>query len=136
LSAVVSTPHDSRPAFRVATVCVDCADVDAMADFYGRLLGWEVTFRERHWILMRDPAGGTGLSFQAEESYRPPQWPEQASGQNNQSKMLHLDILVDDLDSAVAHALASGARLAEHQPQPRVRVLLDPAGHPFCLFLD
>ena len=104
-----------------------------MADFYGRLLGWEVTSREPNWVLMRDPAGGTGLSFQAEARYRAPVWPEQQGGQD---KMLHLDIEVDDLESAVAHALASGARLAEYQPQSGVRVLLDPAGHPFCLFLD
>ena len=118
---------------RLATVCIDCADADAMADFYGRLLGWEVTLREPGWVLMRDPSGGTGLSFQAETSYRAPTWPEQSGGQD---KMLHLDIKVEDLDAAVAHALASGARLAEHQPQTRVRVLLDPADHPFCLFLD
>jgi catechol 2,3-dioxygenase-like lactoylglutathione lyase family enzyme len=117
----------------VATVCIDCADAHAMADFYGRLLGWEVTFREPNWVLMRDPAGGTGLSFQAEVGYRAPEWPDQPGGQD---KMLHLDIEVDDLESAVAHALASGARLAEYQPQSRVRVLLDPAGHPFCLFVD
>ena len=104
-----------------------------MADFYGRLLGWEATIREPNWILMRDPAGGTGLSLQAEPGYRAPTWPEAADGQD---KMLHLDIQVDDLDAAVQHALAAGARLAEHQPQPRVRVMLDPAGHPFCLFLD
>jgi catechol 2,3-dioxygenase-like lactoylglutathione lyase family enzyme len=85
-----------------------------MADFYGRLLGWEVTFSEPRWVLMRDPSGGTGLSFQAESGYREPSWPEQASGQD---KMLHLDIKVDDLDAAVQHALASGARLAEYQPQ-------------------
>ncbi|HEY5873996.1 MAG TPA: VOC family protein [Ilumatobacteraceae bacterium] len=123
----------SRPSLRLATVCIDCADADAMADFYGQLLGLEVALREPGWVLMRDPAGGTGLSFQAEAEYRAPVWPEQAAGQD---KMLHLDIHVDDLDSAVAHALASGARLAEHQPQSGVRVLLDPAGHPFCLFLD
>jgi catechol 2,3-dioxygenase-like lactoylglutathione lyase family enzyme len=123
----------SSPTLRLATVCIDCGDVDAMADFYGALLGWEVTLREPEWVLMRDPAGGTGLSFQAEASYRPPQWPEQAGGQD---KMLHLDIHVDDLDAAVSHALASGARLADHQPQERVRVMFDPAGHPFCLFLD
>jgi catechol 2,3-dioxygenase-like lactoylglutathione lyase family enzyme len=104
-----------------------------MADFYGRLLGWEVTFSEPQWVLMRNPAGGTGLSFQAEAGYREPVWPEQP---NAQDKMLHLDIKVDDLDRAVAHALECGARLAEFQPQERVRVLLDPAGHPFCLFLD
>jgi catechol 2,3-dioxygenase-like lactoylglutathione lyase family enzyme len=118
---------------RLATVCIDCADVDAMVAFYGRLLGWDVTFREPNWALLRDPAGGTGLSFQAEPAYRAPVWPEQGDGQD---KMLHLDIKVDDLDAAVAHALESGARLAAHQPQSRVRVLLDPAGHPFCLFLD
>jgi catechol 2,3-dioxygenase-like lactoylglutathione lyase family enzyme len=104
-----------------------------MADFYGRLLGWDVTFREPEWVLMRDPDGGTGLSFQAKSAYRAPTWPELPTGQD---KMLHLDIKVDDLESAVDHALASGARLAEYQPQARVRVMLDPAGHPFCLFLD
>jgi catechol 2,3-dioxygenase-like lactoylglutathione lyase family enzyme len=28
-----------------------------------------------------------------------------------------------------------GPTLAEYQPQDDVRVLLDPAGHPFCLYL-
>jgi catechol 2,3-dioxygenase-like lactoylglutathione lyase family enzyme len=130
---LANTPHDARPALRVATICIDCADANAMADFYGRLLGWPVTIREPNWVLMRDPAGGTGLSFQAETAYRAPVWPAQPGSQD---KMLHLDIKVEDLDSAVAHALASGARLAEYQPRPRVRTLLDPAGHPFCLFLD
>lgn len=123
----------ARPSMRLATLCIDCADADVMADFYGRLLGWEVTAREPGWVLMRDPDGGTGLSFQAEVSYRPPAWPERADAQD---KMLHLDIQVDDLDAAVGHALAAGARLADHQPHTRVRVLFDPAGHPFCLFLD
>jgi hypothetical protein len=50
--------------------------------------------------------------------------------------MIHLDIGVADLAAGVAWALQAGATLAEHQPQPDVRVLLDPAGHPFCLFLD
>ena len=43
---------------------------------------------------------------------------------------------MDDLDAAVSDAVAAGARLAEFQPQDDVRVLLDPAGHPFCLWLD
>src|SRR4029079_3698300 len=89
--------------------------------------GWDVTFREPGWVLMRDPEGGTGLSFQAEARYRAPTWPEQ---QGAQDKMRQRDIKVDDLDAAVAHALASGARLAAPQPQTRVRVLLDPADHP------
>jgi hypothetical protein len=34
----------------------------------------------------------------------------------------------------VAWAIEVGATLAENQPQEHVRVMLDPAGHPFCLF--
>lgn len=49
---------------------------------------------------------------------------------------MHLDIEVDDLDRAVAHAVEAGAELAAHQPQETVRVMFDPAGHPFCLYLD
>ena len=36
----------------------------------------------------------------------------------------------------VAWAVEAGATLAEHQPQQGVRIMLDPAGHPFCLFCD
>jgi hypothetical protein len=50
--------------------------------------------------------------------------------------MMHFDFQVGDLDSAVVEALALGATVAKHQPQDNVRVLLDPAGHPFCLCLD
>ena len=49
--------------------------------------------------------------------------------------MMHLEIKVEDLPTAVAHAVAQGATLAGFQPQDDVRVCLDPAGHPFCLFL-
>ncbi len=73
------------------------------------------------------------MSFQEQEWYRPPVWPERPG---EQDKMIHLDIKVDDLDAAVAYALAAGAGLAEYQPRPDLRVLLDPSGHPFCLFLD
>ena len=44
------------------------------------------------------------------------------------------DIRVDDLAEAGAHAVEAGAVLADFQPQDDVRVYLDPAGHPFCLF--
>jgi hypothetical protein len=43
--------------------------------------------------------------------------------------MMHVDI-------AVESAFELGATVAEYQPQDTVRVLVDPAGHPFCLYLD
>lgn len=121
-----------RPRLRIETINFDCADPEAMAEFYGQLFGWEVTFRDDDFILMRDPAGGTGLSFQQRSDYRPPVWPEEPGAQE---KMIHLDIRVDDLTAAMAHALACGARLADYQGRKDLRVMLDPAGHPFCLFL-
>ena len=121
------------PRVSLATVVLDCPDAHALAAFYSRLLGWEVTLREPDWVLLRCPTGGTGLSFQSEAWYRPPVWPEEPG---EQTKMLHLDFLVDDLDAAGAHALEAGAVLARYQPQDDVRVYFDPARHPFCLFVE
>jgi Glyoxalase-like domain len=42
---------------------------------------------------------------------------------------------VPDLDAAVAAATRAGARVAAFQPQETVRVMLDLAGHPFCLYV-
>ncbi len=106
---------------------MDCADANAMADFYGRLLGWEVAYRNHDFILLRDPAGGPGLSFQEEAWDEPPVWPEQSG---ELTKMIHLDIKLDDVDAALLHAVAVGGRLAEYQPRSDLRIVLDPAGHP------
>ena len=62
-------------------------------------------------------------------NHQPPSWPDGAL-----PKQIHLDLAVDDLDAAQAEAIRLGARLADEQPGPDLwRVLLDPAGHPFCL---
>ena len=118
---------------RLRTVVLDCPDAHILADFYSRLLGWAPTRVEPDWVLMRDPSGGTGLSFQAEPDYAPPVWPEQPG---EAQKMIHLDFLVDDLNQARAHALSCGAKPAPAQFLDGVVVMLDPAGHPFCLFAD
>ncbi|MEM9515549.1 MAG: VOC family protein [Actinomycetota bacterium] len=49
---------------------------------------------------------------------------------------MHLDVGVADLDAAVRWAVDQGAVVADHQPQTDVRVMIDPEGHPFCLFPD
>jgi hypothetical protein len=59
-------------------------------------------------------------------------WPAE---EGQQTATEHLDILVDDLASAVGWAESCGARLADFQPQESVRVMIDPDGHPFCLFV-
>lgn len=122
----------SRPQMTLRGIVLDSPDARELAGFYHRLLGWEAEQDEPDWVKLANPDSGPGLSFQSEPDYVRPVWPSTAG---HQQMMLHLDIGVDDLDAAVAHAVAQGATLAEFQPQESVRVCLDPAGHPFCLFL-
>ncbi|GAA4197005.1 VOC family protein [Microbispora amethystogenes] len=120
------------PRLTLSAAVLDAPDARELAAFYQRLLGWTIDADEPGWVTMHPPGGGTGLSFQTEKEYVPPVWP---AGPGDQRMMLHLDIEVDDLETAVAHATGAGATLAGHQPQDDVRVLLDPAGHPFCLWI-
>ena len=95
-------------------VCLDCRDADELAGFYRSLFGWEISNSDGHgWIQLSDPNGGVGLNIQAADWYEPPVWPEQ-SGQ--QTKMLHFEILVDDLEAAGAHTIAAGGRESPWQP--------------------
>lgn len=116
---------------RLTAITLDCADPRALADFYARATGFEP-----HPGSGTDFAGltredGLFLGFQRVDGYRAPQWPEPSLPQQS-----HLDFAVDDLDEAEAVLLELGARKPEHQPGgDRWRVLIDPAGHPFCLTL-
>lgn len=121
-----------RPRMTLSGVVLDAPDARALADFYRRLLGWETRADEPSWVTLSPPSGGAALSFQTEPAYVRPSWP---SGRDHQQMMLHLDIEVDDLDAAGVHTVAAGATLAAIQPQETVRVYLDPAGHPFCLWV-
>jgi catechol 2,3-dioxygenase-like lactoylglutathione lyase family enzyme len=121
-----------QPRMALSTVVLDSPDAPALADFYRRLLGWTVKAAEPDWVLLSAPDRETALAFQTEALYVTPTWP---AGPGDQQMMMHLDVEVDDLDTAGAHALAAGATLAEYQPQDDVRVYLDPAGHPFCLWV-
>jgi catechol 2,3-dioxygenase-like lactoylglutathione lyase family enzyme len=113
-------------------VVLDAPDAPALADFYSRLLGWEIAKSSPEWVTMRQPDGIAYLAFQTSPEYVPPVWPPV---KGEQQMMLHLDIEVDDLNAAVADAIDKGAKMAEFQPQDDVRVMLDPVGHPFCLYL-
>ncbi|MFJ8753295.1 VOC family protein [Streptomyces sp. NPDC102441] len=108
-------------------------DPPALADFYRALLGWEEAERDPEWTRLKDPGQERpGLSFQLEPDHIAPEWPQRRGAQQMQA---HLDIRVDDLEAETERACALGATLEEHQPQDDVRVLRDPHGHPFCLFL-
>lgn len=112
---------------RLASVALDCDDPSALAAFWAALLGGEVAFTSAEFVAVRTDQGW--LATVRLPDYQPPSWPAATV-----PKQMHLDLAVDDLEAAQAEALRLGARLAEQQPSPeRWRVLLDPAGHPFCL---
>jgi catechol 2,3-dioxygenase-like lactoylglutathione lyase family enzyme len=124
------------PRLTVTGTNIDAPDANALADFYRRLLGWTTRTEEPGWVVIQpgssDQACGGTLNFQTESRFVRPVWP---AGPGDQQMMMHLEIKVDDLEASVAHAVAQGATLAGFQPQEDVRVCLDPAGHPFCLYL-
>ena len=112
---------------------LDAPDGRALAQFYAQLLDWQFFPGDDGGAVAPSEDAGYYLGFQTEHNYVRPVWP---AAQGEPQMSMHLDIEVDDLDAAVAHAVGIGAELASFQPQETVRVMLDPAGHPFCLYLD
>jgi len=119
--------------FTLAAAVLGAPEPRALAGFYRDLLGYTTSSEDDNWVTLANPAGGAGLSFQTEEHHVRPIWP---AGPGDPQMQFHLDIEVDNLESGVARAIELGAEQATFQPQENVRVLLDPAGHPFCLFVE
>jgi hypothetical protein len=115
------------PLARLASTALDCSDPAALATFWAALLGGEIAFTSEDFCAVKTDRGW--LATVRIPDYKPPTWPDPAV-----PKQIHLDLAVDDLEAAQAEAVRLGASLPQTQPGPdRWRVLLDPAGHPFCL---
>ena len=113
---------------------VDCKFPYELAKFYAALLQWEIPFYNDEWACVGAPGTAQGaypgITFQRNPEYQPPVWPEEPEAQQ---QMAHLDFAVNDLEKAVRYALDCGATMADKQFSDDWRVMLDPAGHPFCL---
>lgn len=106
---------------------LECADPPALAEFYHRLLGWDVTDSHHNYAVITD--GNLTVRFGRVDGYQGPGWPGAGA-----PKRYHLDLRVDDMTEAVTRCLELGAGRPEFQPGgDRWTVLTDPAGHPFCL---
>ena len=115
---------------RYPSIVIDCPNPSVLAAFYGAMLDWKIQESKTGWAEVRAEYGQC-ITFQQVEGYTPPKWPGQEVPQQ-----MHLDVIVDDLDTAEAAVLDLGATKHEHQPGETFRVFLDPAGHPFCLCVD
>ena len=132
LDGNTSIPGDSRHDYW--GVVLDAPEPLSLARFYSELLGWPLgPNADEEGASILGPEGVTYIAFQRESRYVRPVWPAPEGAQQMQ---LHLDFEVSDLAAAVEHAIELGATPAQFQPQDNVRVMLDPAGHPFCLYKD
>lgn len=113
--------------WRIGAVALDCNDHKRLGSFYAQMLDTDIVYETDTFSALR--VDGLWLLLKSSEDYMPPTWPDPTRHQQE-----HLDFAVDGLDEAEQVAMAAGARKADLQPAPDSwRVMLDPAGHPFCL---
>lgn len=141
----MSTSPDTAPV--IAQVVLDTDDPRRLAEFYRQLFG--LSYREgdepppsgqpdergADWLVLRNP-GGIQLAFQYRDDYAPPTW-----GEPTRPQMLHLDTVVESveqLERQRQRAEELGGRVMydrRDDPEEPLYVLVDPAGHPFCIFV-
>lgn len=125
MAADIPTSPTSSPVAWVA-LTIDCPDAEVrerMCHFYSEALGGEIvsgSVRARGWLFI----------FEVIPDYKTPTWPV-----GETPKQMHFELMVEDLAVAVRTLQGIGATLAEYQrPEDGgLRVMLDPAGHPFCV---
>lgn len=116
-----------KPVASLKMVTLDCRDPATSARFWSKVLGWEQPYADDNYAMLTGP--DHALGFGRVEDYQPPSWPNTQG-----SKQFHLDLAVEDLEAAEKTCVELGATVPADQPgEGKWRVLLDPAGHPFCL---
>lgn len=108
-------------------IVVDCPNPEALARFWQALIGGEVEVESDDWSALDGDEDGFYIGFQ--------RVPERKSGKNR----IHLDVEVDDLDTAIDEAEQLGARkigsIVEDDDGGMVQVMADPGGNEFCLIV-
>ncbi len=107
-------------------ITLDCAEVRPLAEFWSALLEWDVTHQQDEYAMLTGP--GVALGIGQVEDYRSPDWPNENGG-----KQFHFDLGCEDIAASETRCVELGATVPDDQRGETWRVLLDPAGHPFCL---
>jgi predicted enzyme related to lactoylglutathione lyase len=105
----------------LAAVVIDCSDPQALAAWWGRLVGREVRV-DADGVASLLTEGGLVLDFV--------RVPESKTAKNR----LHLDLRTTDVGAATEQAVRLGASRAEDfQHDGTWQVMRDPEGNEFCL---
>ncbi|AYJ50867.1 VOC family protein [Rhodococcus sp. P1Y] len=116
----------TSPKIDMDYTVLDCPDTAALAEFYGKVLGWKIVRSEGDWAVLQGP-GELRLAFQQAADFVPLDWPSDGI-------KIHLDFVVDDMDAAEQYVLGLGAtKLEGNENHAGFTVFRDPVGHVFCL---
>jgi len=109
-------------------IVIDCSNPEALARFWQALIGGEVDVESANWAVLDGDDDGFYIGFQ--------RVPENKSGKNR----IHLDVEVDDLDTAIDDAEQLGARkiggTIDHDDGGLIQVMADPGGNEFCFITN
>ena len=117
----------------INAVTLDCRDPKALSEFYMKFLQWEKAYEDDTFVVIHTPASSVEIIFQKNTEHIPPVWPE---APNSQQQQAHLDFKAgskEEMEAMVEYAVSCGAKKAEKQYSQSWTVMIDPAGHPFCL---
>ena len=114
---------------RLEKPVVNTPDPRSLAAFYAELLGMQVNEDSDDWVVIGGGPGWRELAFQRDAGWTPPSWPRNP----DRPLDVHLDVRVDDIDTAERAVLSLGAHRLSGQLETGFRVFADPDGHPFCL---
>ncbi|MEU4350796.1 VOC family protein [Streptomyces sp. NPDC023838] len=116
-----------------AVLALDCAEPEALAEFYAKLLGAEPPVERDIERIEITGRGGTRMAFRRDHGAAPNSWPRP-----DDSQQAHLELLVarDDMDAVERQVIALGGRPLDTKDNggPHdTRLYSDPAGHTFSL---
>jgi predicted enzyme related to lactoylglutathione lyase len=123
---ILAASKEAGMAARVGYLVIDAVDLERLAPFWCGLLGVNVdtTIGDGQFLVLSPASDGLTVGFQ--------RVPEAKSGKNR----LHLDLVVDDLDSATAEVERLGGRWLEPGKVRELegfqwRLMADPEGNEF-----
>lgn len=116
----------TAPKIDMDYTVLDCPDPAALAEFYGKVLGWDILRSDDDWVVLQGPKE-LRLAFQKAPDFTPLDWPSDGI-------KIHLDLVVDDVEASEQYVLGVGATKVEgNENHPGFTVFRDPVGHLFCL---
>jgi hypothetical protein len=121
-------PEPSSAIGRIEALTIDCSNHVPMAEFYRTAFAGQIVQQDSGGAVVTTDS--LTIVLRRVDGFRPPSWPE-----DSRQMQMHLEIAVPDLAMAQEALVLAGATTCEYQPPDnrRLIVMLDPAGHPFCI---